>query len=169
MKNEASQSTDNSNSDEPSQSTNNSKSDEPKQSIDDTKSDESNDATRDECISIEPLTSPSNPAAPASTIPGLPQQPPQTLSKSQLKKLRKQEKSKTINSSEVPVLDAKTQKAIDFYKLNDNDFDFTDTDDDVAKEKSTSVTDLVDKLEKKRGLSSPDDNGRRTKSKLKQI
>ena len=118
--------------------------------------------------SIEPSTSPSNPAAPASTIPGLPQQPPQTLSKSQLKKLRKQEKSKTINSSEVLVLDTKTQKAIDFYKLNDN-FDFTDTDDDTAKEKTTSVTDIVDKLEKKRGLSSPDDNGRRTKSKLKQI
>ena len=108
-KNEANQSTDSSNSDEPNKSTNNSKSDEPEQSIDNTKSDESNDTIRDGRVSIEPSTSPSNPAAPASTIPGLPQQPPQTLSKSQLKKLRKQVKSKTINSSEVLVLDAKIQ------------------------------------------------------------
>ena len=87
-------------------------------------------------------------------IPGLPPQA-QTLSRSQLKKLRKQISKSESYQNPGEVLDMKTQKALEYYKLND--FDFSDNSDEELS--------ATDKLEKKRGRGSPEQDERRIKKK----
>ena len=94
----------------------------------------------------------------------------QSLSKSQIKKLKKNSKLKSIKNSHLDVLDPATQKALEQYNLGD--FVFEDSDDnDGNKDKTNkiSVNDIVDKLEKredkKRGRSSPDNDERKTRQR----
>ena len=106
---------------------------------------------------------------PLQHIPGLPAGA-QTLSKSQIKKLKKSSKLKSIKNSQLDVLDPATQKALEHYNLSDYVFENSDDDDSIKnRTNKISVNDIVDKLEKrddkKRGRSSPDNDERKTRQR----
>ena len=106
---------------------------------------------------------------PVQYIPGLPAGA-QSLTKSQIKKLKKNSKLKSTKNSQLEALDPATQKALEYYNLSDYVFEDSD-DDDSNKDKTNKirVNDIVDKLEKredkKRGRSSPDNDERKIRQK----
>ena len=107
--------------------------------------------------------------SPLHHIPGLPAGA-QSLSKSQIKKLKKNSKLKSIKNSQLDVLDPATQKALEQYNVSD--FVFEESDDDNGLKNKTNkiiVNDIVDKLEKredkKRGRSSPDSDERKIRQR----
>ena len=111
---------------------------------------------------------------PVQTIPGLPSEA-LALTKSQIKKLKKNSKLKSAkNSQQFESLDQTTQKALADYKLGEFVFDDSEdetkyTNDSKLRNPSISVNDIVDKLEKKeekkRGRSSPETEDRKTRHK----
>ena len=110
---------------------------------------------------------------PVQTIPGLPSEA-LSLTKNQIKKLKKNSKLKSAkNSQHLESLDQTTQKALAEYKLGefvfDDSEDETKYNDNKIRNPSISVNDIVDKLEKKeekkRGRSSPETEERKTRHK----
>ena len=107
---------------------------------------------------------------PVQHIPGLPAGA-QSLTKSQIKKLKKNSKLKSTKNLQLEVLDPATQKALEHYNLSDYVFEDSDDNDDSNKDKTNKirVNDIVDKLEKredkKRGRSSPDNDERKIRQK----
>ena len=102
------------------------------------------------------------------TIPGLPAEA-LSLTKSQIKKLKKNSKVKAAkNSPQLDSLDPATQKALAQYNLSEFVFDDSE-EDSKSNDNKVSVNDIVDKLEKreekKRGRSSPENDERKTRHK----
>ena len=110
-----------------------------------------------------------NPTKPTvQTIPGLPAEA-LSLTKSQIKKMKKNSKMKSAkNSPQLDSLDPATQKALAQYNLSEFDFDDSE-EDSKSNDSKVSVNDIVDKLEKreekKRGRSSPGNDERKTRHK----